>query len=303
MKKLAGISQRRACRVLGQARSTQRYPARQRNGERALTERITELALRHPRYGYRRIAALLRRERYWRGRVNLKRVYRLWRKEGLNVPEKQHKKRRLALGASPNASHRRRAEHAGHVWSYDFCHDQTSDGRPLKILSVLDEYTRRCLAIEVQRRITGYDVVRVLAALMKLHGPPRHVRSDNGPEFVASAVRAWLRDSAVGPLYVAPGSPWENAYSESFHARLRDEVLRREEFYTVGEAWAILENWRQEYNQERPHGSLGYMTPEEFSEACRRQGGPGRPRLRCAAPGPARSSRDGKEELLVRVAR
>jgi len=312
MKRMAKrVSQRRACRVLGQPRATQRYCVRERNGERALRDRIRELALRHPRYGYRRVAALLRREQReqqegWGGQVNLKRVYRLWRSEGLKVPEKQHKKRRLAPGASVNASHRRRAEHADHVWSYDFCHDRTSDGRGLKILSVLDEYTRRCLAIEVQRRITGADVVQILQALMRLHGTtPAHLRSDNGPEFIAAAVRRWLRDAAVGPLYVAAGSPWENAYSESFHARLRDEVLRREEFYTLGEARAILETWREEYNQERPHGSLGYRTPAEFAAACRvgDRAGPGSAALRRARPGPPRDGEEDEGEAMVSVAR
>jgi transposase InsO family protein len=274
------VSQRRACRVLSQPRSTQRYLAQRRSGEVELAKRMRELALRHPRYGYRRVAALLRADGW---RVNRKRVQRLWRIEGLKVPQKQRKTRRLHDGSSDNAAHRRRAERINHVWSFDFCHDRTADGRPLKIFSVIDEYTRRCLAIEVQRRITGADVLRILGALMALHGVPQHVRCDNGPEFVCPAVRAWLaRTAAVAALYIAPGSPWENAYAESYHARLRDEVLSREQFETLAHAQAILESWRQQYNDERPHSALGYRTPEAFAAACRRHAGPGSAALRLA---------------------
>jgi transposase InsO family protein len=227
---------------------------------------MRELALRHPRYGYRRVTALLRRDGW---HVNRKRVHRLWRKEGLKVPRKQRKTSRLIDGSSDNAAHRRRAERPNHVWSFDFIHDRTADGRPLKIFSVIDEFTRECLTIEVHRRITGTDVVRVLDALMTLHGVPGHLRCDNGPEFIGAAVRAWLGRSKVSALYIAPGSPWENAYAESYHARLRDEVLDREEFATLPEARALLESWRQEYNQERPHSALGYQTPEAFAAVCR----------------------------------
>ena len=222
--KLPGVSQRRACRALGQPRATQRYAVQRRNGQAELAGRMRELALRHPRYGYRRIAVLLRRDGW---RVNQKRVHRLWRQEGLKVPKKQLKRGRIPDGSGDNACHRRRPERVNHVWSLDFCHDRTSDGRALKILSVIDEYTRRCLRIEVERRMTGTDVVRILEALMAVHGVPGHVRCDNGPEFACSAVRAWLERSEVGALYVAPGSPWENGYAESYHARLRDELLDR----------------------------------------------------------------------------
>ena len=273
------VSQRRACRALSQPRSTQRYLAQRRSGEVELVKRMRELALRHPRYGYRRIAALLRANGW---RANRKRVQRLWRIEGLKVPQKQRKTRRLRDGSSENAAHRRRAERINHVWSFDFCHDRTADGRALKIFSVIDEYTRRCLAIEVQRRITGADVVRILSALMALHGVPQHVRCDNGPEFVCAAVRAWLKRAAVSALYIAPGSPWENAYAESYHARLRDEVLSREQLETPTQARAILEAWRQQYNDERPHSALGYQTPEAFAAACRRRAGPGSATLRPA---------------------
>jgi len=260
------VSQRRACRALSQPRSTQRYVAQQRNGERVLVERMHELALRHPRYGYRRIAVLLRREGW---RVNRKRVVRLWRKEGLKVQKKQLKRKRLVDGSSANAAHRRRAERANHVWSFDFCHDRTADGRALKIFSVIDEFTRECLTIEVERRMTGTDVVRILESLMALYGVPEHLRCDNGPEFICSAVRAWVQRAKVTTLYIAPGSPWENPYAESYHSRLRDEVLDREEFATLAEARALLSGWREEYNQERPHSGLDYNTPAAFAAACR----------------------------------
>jgi transposase InsO family protein len=258
-----------ACRVVSQPRSTQRYEAQQRNGEKALCERMRELALRHPRYGYRRIGALLREEGF---EVNQKRVHRLWRREGLKVPQKQQKRRRLIDGKSDHACHRMKAQRMNQVWSFDFCHDRTSDNGALKIFSVLDEFTRRCLVIEVQHHITGGDVVKVLQRMMTLHGAPEHIRCDNGPEFVCAAVKAWLERSKVRPLYIAPGSPWENAYAESYHARLRDELLDREEFGTLLQARGMLEIWRQEYNNERPHGGLGYVTPEAFAESCRRAG-------------------------------
>ena len=295
-KKLA-VSERRACRSLGQPRSSQRYrEAQQRNGESALCGRMRELSLRHPRYGYRRVAALLREEGF---EVNVKRVHRLWRREGLKVPQKQRKRGRLTGGGgggSENACHRRRAERMDQVWSLDFCHDRTADGKALKILSVIDEFTRRCLAIEVGRGITGGEVVSVLERLTELHGggPPAHVRCDNGPEFVCRAVRAWLARREVSALYIEPGSPWENGYAESYHARLRDEMLDREEFETLAQARGLLEIWREQYNHERPHGALGYATPEAFAESCRRAV-PGSATLR-----PARH--DDGETLLESVA-
>ena len=285
-----GVSERAACRALGQPRSTQRAVARERNGERALCDRMRELALRHPRYGYRRVGALLRQEGF---KVNEKRVRRLWRQAGLKVPQKQRKTRRLPPGAGgDNACHRRRAERVDHVWTFDFCFDRTADGRALKIFSVVDEFTRRCLAIEARRGITGAAVVSVLDGLVTAHGgAPGHVRCDNGSEFVCRAVRAWSARTGVAGLYVAPGSPWENGYVESYHARLRDEVLAREEFATVAEARGLLEVWRREYNEVRPHGSLGYKTPAAFAAelaaAAARVAVPDPAPLRCAGSGPA----------------
>ena len=173
------------------------------------------------------------------------------------MQRKQLKRGRIVDGSSDNACHRRRPERINHVWSFDFCHDRTSDGKALKIFSVIDEHTRRCLLIEVQRRITGTDVVRMLDALMAMYGVPEHLRCDNGPEFVCSAVRSWVSKARVATLYIAPGSPWENAYAESYHARLRDELLDREEFGSLTEARVLLEDWREQYNQERPHSALG----------------------------------------------
>ena len=260
------MSERRACEVVEQPRGTQRYTPREPDDERALVKRMRELSAAHPRYGYRRVWALLRAERF--AAVNRKRVHRLWRREGLKVPQTQRKRRRL--GHSGNSCTRRKAEHANHVWSYDFVLDQTSDGRRLKLLPVVDEFTRECLAIEVERRLTAPDVVATLAYLFELRGPPAFVRSDNGPEFVAAAVKAWLAASGSATLYIEPGSPWENAYVESFNGRLGDELLDREEFATVAEAKVLVEDHRLEYNHRRPHSALGYTTPAAFAAAYRK---------------------------------
>jgi putative transposase len=183
-------------------------------------------------------------------------------------------------GSSGNGIQRKKAERMDQVWTFDFCHDRTADNGPLKIFSVIDEFTRRCLAILVRRRMTGGDVVKVLKGLIEAHGgAPEHIRCDNGPEFACAAVRSWLARARVAALYIAPGSPWENGYAESYHARLRDELLDREEFGTLSQAQGMLEIWREEYNNERPHGSLGYQTPAAFADACR-GAGPGFASLR-----------------------
>ena len=197
--------------------------------------------------------------------VNLKRVHRLWRREGLKVP--QIRRRRRRLGQSENGCARRRAERPDHVWSYDFIHDQTADGRGLKILPVVDEYTRECLTIEVERSLTAEDVVSTPEYPFEVRGEPGFIRSDNGPEFVAEAVRGWLAGRGAKTLDIAPGGPWENAYSETFNSRLRDELLDREAFETLKEAKVILEDHRLGYNHRRPHSSLGYRTPAEFAAA------------------------------------
>jgi putative transposase len=251
-----GVSERRACRVLGQHRSTQRRPRVIPDDEEPLTSRIVELASEYGRYGYRRITALLRREGW---RVNHKRVERIWRLEGLKVPKRQPKRGRLWL--HDGSCIRRRPEYRNHVWSYDFVMDRTHDGRAVRMLTVIDEYTRECLAIEVERRLSSQDVLDVLRDLFVEHGAPAYIRSDNGAEFTAKAVREWLARVAVKTLYIEPGSPWENGYNESFNGKLRDELLAREIFYTLKEAKILIEGWRREYNEFRPHSSLGYRAP------------------------------------------
>ncbi len=263
MQQLLKVSERRACTGLGWARSSQRYVRQTAAEEQRLVKRLRELSRQHPRYGYRRITALLQQEG---GRVNRKRVRRLWRQEGLKVPRKQRKKRRL--GSSVNGASQRRAEYRNHVWSYDFIEDQTADGRKLKMLPIVDEFTRECLTIEVERNMTAQDVVATLIFLFELRGAPEYLRSDNGPEFIAQAVKEWLAQSGVGTLYIEPGSPWENPYSESFNSRFRDELLNRELFETLAEAKVLTEDFRLEYNHRRPHSSLEYRTPAAFAATC-----------------------------------
>jgi transposase InsO family protein len=250
------VSERRACRVLGQARSTQRQVPRGRDDEERLTAAIVGLATRYGRYGYRRVTMLLR----WQGwRVNKKRVERIWRREGLKVPRRQPRRRRLWLG--DGSCIRRRAEHRNHVWSYDFVADRMHDGRALRMLTLVDEYTRECLAIDVGRRLNSTDVLERLSELFVSRGAPAFIRSDNGSEFTAKAVREWLGAMGVSTLYIEPGSPWENGYVESFNGRFRDEFLNGELFYTVTEAKVLIERWRREYNTLRPHSALGYKPP------------------------------------------
>ena len=242
--------------MLGQARSTQRHPLQIKDEEERLTNRIVELATQFGRYGYRRVTALLRQE----GRkVNHKRVERIWMREGLKVPQKQPKRGRLWL--NNGSCVRLRPEHQDHVWSYDFMTARTSDGRPFRILTILDEYTRECLHILVERHINSQDVINELSELFLLRGTPEYIRSDNGPEFTAKAVRNWLNRLGVNTLFIEPGSPWENGYIESFNGKLRDELLNREIFTTLLEAKLLIENWRKEYNQIRPHSALGYRPP------------------------------------------
>ena len=250
------VSQRRACRVIRQARSTQRRGPEIREDETWLSGRIIALASCYGRYGYRRITAMLRREGW---KVNHKRVERIWREEGLKVPRRQPKRGRLWL--TDGSCVRRRPERRNHVWSYDLVSDRTSDGRALRLLTVMDEYTRECLAIDVRRRLGSQYVLDRLTELFIRRGVPDHIRSDNGPEFTAKAVRNWLQDLDVKPLFIEPGSPWDNGYIESFNGKLRDELLDREVFDTLWEAQVLVESWRQEYNHVRPHSALGYRPP------------------------------------------
>ena len=250
------VSERLACRVLGQHRSTQRKAPKGRADDAALTADIVELATQYGRYGYRRITAMLRAAGW---AVNVKRVERIWRLEGLKVPGKQPKKGRLWLNDGSCA--RLRPERPNHVWSYDFVEDRTHNGRKFRMLNVIDEFTRECLAIRVDRRLKSTDVIDVLSDLFILRGVPGHVRSDNGPEFIAKAVREWIAAVGARTAFIEPGSPWENGYCESFNSKLRDELLNGEMFYSLAEARIVIEAWRRYYNTERPHSSLGYKPP------------------------------------------
>jgi transposase InsO family protein len=252
-----GVSERRACKVLDQSRSTQRRIILPSSNEQQLTDDIITLATRYGRYGYRRITALLNDKYGWR--VNHKRVERIWRKEGLKVPKKQPKRGRLWL--NDGSCIRLRPEYKDHVWSYDFVIDRTSNGKAYKILTIIDEYTREFLGLLVKRSITSQEVIDTLFELFILRGIPEHIRSDNGPEFTAKAIRKWLNRIGVKTLFIEPGSPWENGYIESFNGKLRDELLNWEIFTTLKEAKVLIEQWRQEYNHIRPHSSLGYRPP------------------------------------------
>jgi putative transposase len=224
-------------------------------------KRLHELARKHPRFGYRRMTALLVQEGW---AINKKRVHRVWKKEGLRVP--QRKVRRRRLGDSANSCTRRAAEYPNHVWSYDFLMDQTEDGGRLKIMAIIDEFTRECVALVPRRSFKAPDVVEVLRDAFGRRGTPAHIRSDNGSEFVAEKVRTFLKEQAVAPLFIAPGSPWENGYCESFNSRFRDELLDRELFMTLREAEVLMTSWAHAYDHERPHGALGYLTPAAFAK-------------------------------------
>jgi transposase InsO family protein len=222
---------------------------------------MLELVRQHARYGYRRIWALLRRESW---RVNRKRIYRLWRKERLRAPRKHQKKRRL--GSSAHTCLRRPAGHRDHVWAWDFLHDRTSDGRSLKWFTLVDEYTRECLALEVERGMTARAVSAVVAGVVRECGAPAHIRSDNRPEFIPKAIRGWVASAGLETLYIEPAAPWENCYAESFNSKVRDELLNAEEFGSVLEAKVLAKEWRRDYNYVRPHSSLGYRAPTTCSQ-------------------------------------
>ena len=257
------VSERRACEVADQPRSTQRYETQPRDDEPALAKRMVELARLRPRFGYRRIAWQLR-EQGWQ--ASSTRVYRLWRREGLKVPQKKRKRR--SLGTSENSCQQRRSQRANDVWCWDFVYDRTTGGSTLKWLSIVDEFTRECLALKVARSMTSEDVINTLAELFAMRGVPACIRSDNGPEFIAQAIQVWLRQLEIKALYIAPGSPWENGFAESFHSRLRDEFLEAEEFDNVQAARRLTTAWQQDYNHHRPHSSLGYVTPAAFAARC-----------------------------------
>jgi len=257
------MSERAACRVIGQHRSTQRRTMQIPSDEPQLLNDMRLLSTEFPRYGYRRIHQMLLREGW---RINRKRVQRLWRREGMRVPKKARKRR--PVGNSANSCVRRIAEHRNHVWTYDFLFDRTENGRQVKILALVDEYTRECICLHVARSITADDLIGLLASVMMERGMPEHIRSDNGPEFAAHAVKDWLKSINANTLFVAPGSPWENGFVESFNSRIRDELLNGELFTGLPEAQYLIEKWRGEYNTIRIHSSLNYLTPSEFAASC-----------------------------------
>ena len=227
-----------------------------RADEQRLVADMIDLARQYGRYGYRRVAALLR-DAGWQ--VNDKRVERLWRREGLKVPARQPKKGRLWL--NDGSCVRLRPAYRNHVWSYDFVHCRTDDGRAFRTLNILDEHSKECLAIKTERKLNSADVIDMLTDLFILRGVPAYIRSDNGPEFVAQAVRDWIAAVGAKTAYIEPGSPWENGYCESFNARFRDELLDGEIFYSLREAQILIEQWRRHYNTKRPHSALGYRPP------------------------------------------
>jgi len=257
------VSERRACEVLDQPRSSQRYEGQPKDEDNRLIKRILELVRQRPRFGYRRIAVLLRRD----GEViNDKRMYRLWKASGLKVPRKRHKKR--SSGTKKNACHVATAGFTNDVWTWDFVHSSTADGRTIRFLNIVDEHTRVCMSIKVGRSISSEDAIDALAELFSMHGVPRRIRCDNGPEFISLAIKKWLAMLGVEVLYIEPGSPWQNGLCESFNGKLRDEYLSQTELLSEADARLKARAWREDFNDRRPHSSLGYLTPSEFARRC-----------------------------------
>lgn len=257
--------------IAGQPRSTQRLPAPDSNKDKALVKRIEMLVRENPRFGYRRITAMLRFEGW---AINSKRVYRVWRDEGYRVEPSQ--KKRHVSGASTNACNKRRAKFPNDIWAYDFVFDRLENGRPLKILAITDEYTRESLALEVDQSIPGAKVVEILNGLVAERGLPTGIRSDNGSEFLSMAVKGWLKATGVEGLNVEKASPWQNGYAESFNSRFRDECLNMNQFFTLKEAKVLISDWQTKYNEIRPHSGLSGLAPAEFAKRVKKGGaGPG----------------------------
>jgi len=251
-----GYSERRICRALKVHRSVLRYKPVPKEFQNKLRDRVVSVASEFGRYGYRQVTGILNMEGW---DVGKDRVFTIWQQEGLKVPQKQPRRARLWL--SDGSCIRQRPEYVNHVWSYDFVSEQTYDGRKFKILNIIDEFSRECLLSLVARRIRSQDVILALADLFLKRGCPKHIRSDNGPEFIATKLRAWLARLEVKPLFIHPGSPWENGYCESFNGKMRYELLDGEIFFSLFEAKVIIEKWREHYNTKRPHSSLGYLPP------------------------------------------
>jgi len=262
------LSERRACRITGQHRSTQRHEPKSAADDQALRRRLRELSTSKPRWGYRRAHGHLVTEGW---RVNRKRIQRIWREEGLRVPAKARKRRRL--GESTAAGARLCATEPNHVWALDFQHDATTDGRELKLLNIVDEFTREALAIECRRTIDADQTVAALERIVSERGiAPANIRADNGPELTARVLRDWCRTGSTDTAYIEPGAPWQNAYVESFNARVRDELLDVEEFSTLAEAQVLAADYRDDYNRNHPHSALGMMSPNRFAASWQRIG-------------------------------
>ncbi len=256
-----GVSQRRACRAVGQHRNTQRWPTPSpTDAQEPLRQQLRLLAKEQPRWGYKRVWGRLRLDGW---RVNRNRVQRLWRAEGLRVPPAPLKRSRL--GTSSLGAERLRAEYPNHVWAMDFLFDTTADGRPFKVLSMCDEFTRESVGGQLGRSITADDVVAILDGAAAERGTPKYIRCDNGPEFIAAAIRDWCRFSSTGAAYIDPGSPWQNAYVESFNSRARDELFAREIFHSIMEAKVLYDDWRRTYNHYRPHSALNWLPPAQYA--------------------------------------
>lgn len=255
-----GISERRACRAVDQPRATQRRKSTKREVERRLVDDMLRIVRRYPRYGYRRVHDRLRRQGW---SVNHKRVFRLWRREGLRVPQKRRKRR--STGSSAFGVGALEARQPNQVWAMDFVHDRDSFGKSLRWIMLIDEFTRECLHLEVHRRLNHQDVKRILLQTAARRGAPEFIRSDNGPEFVAGEIRKTLDLLGSTAAYVEPGAPWQNGYAESFNARFRDELLAVTLFHDLREAQALSSTWEEHYNHDRPHSALRYLTPREFA--------------------------------------
>ena len=251
-----GPSCRRACAMLHVARSALKYESLKAAADAPVCERMRAIAAQYPRYGYRFVRIFLEREGH---PMSFTRAYRLWKVAGLQVPRKRARRRVASSRPRPTPPTAR-----NHVWAYDFVFDSCANGQQLKCLTIIDEWTRECLAIEVAGSLRSTKVIERLTQLVSVHGAPRYLRSDNGPEFVSTAVMRWLLDAKIDAAHIAPGKPWQNGTDESFNGRFRDECLNMEWFRTRPEAVALIETWRQHYNSIRPHSSLGYLTPHQF---------------------------------------